>query len=112
MVDGPNKCLVTEAATAVIFSARSLREESPDDDLQVNMAWIQMAESSWEEQQRMSVIKSPLVSLRKKHDVFPTTIRWPDPKSYIAHRERRAHAANQAHQHSASPPALRSGRWP
>ena len=76
MADGPNNYLATETATAVVFSARSLRKELPGDDLSVIMAWVQMAEGSWEEQQRMALIMGLVVSLRKAHDAFfPTTIR-------------------------------------
>lgn len=83
---------------AVVSSACSIREELPDDNLSVTMAWIQITEGSWEEQQRMSVIMGLVVSLQKAHDTSPTTLRWPDPKTYIALQQNRADAANQAHQ--------------
>ena len=39
-----------------------------------------------------------VVSFRKAHDASPTTIFWPDPQVYVAHRKRRTLSANQAHQ--------------
>ena len=36
----PNKCLLPEAAKAVVSSACRLLEELPEDDLSANMAWI------------------------------------------------------------------------
>ena len=98
MADGPNKYLPPETVTAVVSSAPSLREELPEDDLSVNMAWIQMAEGSWKENQCLALIMGLVISLRMAYGISSTTIRWPDPKSYIAHLKRRAHSANQAHQ--------------
>ena len=62
------------------------------------MARIQVAEGSWEEQQRRALNMTLVVSLREAHDASPTTICWPDPQAYIADRTRRTLSASQAHQ--------------
>ena len=69
----------------------------PDEDLSVNVARIQMADGSWEAQQRRAFTMALMISLRKAHDASPTTVCWPDPQADIAHRKRRTFSANKGH---------------
>ena len=93
MAARPNKFLPLAVATVVVFCARCLREELPEDDLSVNMAWVQMAARTWYEQQRLALIMDLVVSLWKAHDASPTTICWSDPKAYGSHCKRWTNSA-------------------
>ena len=97
MVDGPNKYLATEAATAVVPSARSPRKVLPDEGLSVDLAWIQFAEGSWEEKRCKSDTMGLVVSLRRAHGASSTTVRGSNPKSYLGLRNRRVDVNHRVH---------------
>lgn len=87
----PRVIFTTEAASAVVASARFLLSELLDEHiLPVNRARAMMRGGSWPAQRRAEVVTGLGTALRVAHDGCATDFFWPTPQEASFHLARRS----------------------